>query len=73
MEISPIIFSPYHTNVLDMVGKELLYTKAGQKVKISRALNGAFRVFFDEDLVFEHDTNVIVSGFLNQHDVGFKI
>lgn len=72
MEISPIIFSPYHTNVCDMVGKEL-YTKAGQKVKISRALNGAFRVFFDEDLVFEHDTNVIVSGFLNQHEVGFKI
>ena len=72
MKISPVIFSPYHNNVLDMVGRQL-YAEAGQEVKITRAMNGAFRVYFDGKLVFEHDTNVIVSNFLNQHGVGFKI
>lgn len=69
MEFKQIIFSPFHSNVLDFVGKPGLVTRSGQAVTISRS-GLDFSIQVENLKPYLTPDNIAASYFLNVHEVG---
>ena len=66
--IHRVNFSPFATNVIDMIGADNLKTAGGLPVTISRG-NYGFTITIG-DQVYRTDDNLYASYILNMNDVG---
>ena len=72
MRLNQITFHPFRENILDYIGRNDLETPDGKKVIIDRSGTFDFAVRFDGEEVFRGDSNLSVSGFLNDNNVGIS-
>jgi hypothetical protein len=69
-EMNSINVSPFATNVLDLIGKELVNSN-GDSVLVKNCFNG-FNVVVNGESKIICDDNLVVSRFLNSMEVSYK-
>lgn len=68
---SEINFHPWKSNVIDYVGKELVSTTTGVKVKVGQDMRGQFIVYVDGVPAETELSNLAASSVLNR--IGCKL
>ena len=65
-----INFNPYNNNPLDYLENENLVTIDNKKIKIKHDLK--FKIYIENELKFESESNIQVCYFLNMLESGIK-